>query len=76
MLDVRLSDMRVESSPVRPDCATASLIMPLTCGAISVLKAVDSIRRNRQSPNSLVIIFSCSVSNSFYSGEFTALLDR
>lgn len=37
MLDVRFSDMRVESSPVRPDYATASLIMSLICGAISVL---------------------------------------
>ena len=68
--------MRVESSSIRPDCVAASLIMPLICCAISVLTAVDSIQRNRQSPNSLVIIFSCSVSNSFYSGEFTALLDR
>ncbi|OLY45705.1 hypothetical protein PEB0150_015170 [Bartonella apis] len=76
MLDVSVSDMRVEPSPVRPDYATASLIMPLICGAISVLTAVDSIQRNRQSPNSLVVIFSCGVSNPFYSGEFTALLDR
>ena len=75
MVDVRVSDMSVESSPVRPDCATASLIMPLICGAISVLKAVDSIQRNRQSPNFLVIIFSCGVSNFFYSCEFTALLE-
>ncbi|WLT09673.1 hypothetical protein RAM19_05955 [Bartonella apihabitans] len=29
--------MRVESSPVRPDCATASLIMSLIWDAISVL---------------------------------------
>gem|GEM_PF-3951694 len=48
MLDVIVSDMRVESSPIRPDCATASLIMSLICGAIIMLKAVDSIRRNRQ----------------------------
>ena len=65
MLDVRVSDMRVESSPIRPDCAAASLIMPLICSAISVLTALDTIQRNRQSPNSLVIIFSCSVSNFF-----------
>ena len=65
MLDVRVSDMRVESSSIRPDCVAASLIMPLICGAISVLTAVDSIQRNRQSPNSLVIIFSCGVSNFF-----------
>ena len=35
MLDVRVSDMSVESSPIRPDCATSSLIMSLICGAIA-----------------------------------------
>ena len=37
MVDVSVSETCLEFSPVRPDYATASLIMSLICGAISVL---------------------------------------